>query len=106
MLLFTDYKFLRNVEVLCIDDLGTDPRENMNYGDIITAVTDIIMYRCQEQFCTISTSNLSANEISGYYDERFEDRLRELKLRDDGCLLSIERKQEDVLISRRVIMIN
>lgn len=83
-----------------------DPRENMNYGDIITAVTDIIMYRCQEQFYTISTSNLSANKISGYYDERFEDRLRELKLRDDGCLLSIERKQEDVLISRRVIMFN
>lgn len=75
MLLFIDYKFLRNVEVLCIDNLGTESRESMNYGDIIT---DIIMYRYQEQFCTISTSNLSANEISGYYDERFADRLREM----------------------------
>lgn len=73
-----EYKFLRNVEVLCIDDLGAEPRESMNYGDIITAVTDIMMYRYQEQFCTISTSNLSANEISGYYDERFADRLREM----------------------------
>lgn len=26
MLLFTDYKFLRNVEVLCIDDLGADTK--------------------------------------------------------------------------------
>ena len=69
---------MRILEVLCIDDLGTEPRESMNYGDIITAVTDIIMYRSQEQFCTISTSNLSANEILGYYDERFADRLREM----------------------------
>ena len=69
---------MRIVEVLCIDDLGTEPRESMNYGDIITAVTDIIMYRYQEQFCTISTSNLSANEILGYYDERFADRLGEM----------------------------
>lgn len=72
------YNYIKNIEILCIDDLGTEPRESMHYGDFITAVTDIIHHRYQQQFCTIATSNLSANEVAGYYDERFADRLREM----------------------------
>ena len=69
---------IRNIEVLCIDDLGAEPRESLHYGEIITAVTDIIHYRYQEQFCTIATSNLSGKEIGKYYDARLADRLREM----------------------------
>lgn len=69
---------IRNIEVLCIDDLGAEARESLHYGEIITAVTDIIHHRYQQQFCTIATSNLSGKEIGKYYDERLADRLREM----------------------------
>lgn len=72
------YKRLRNVEVLCIDDLGTEPCESMNYGDFVNSSMDMIAYRYEEQLCTIATSNLAADEIRTYYDERFADRFREM----------------------------
>lgn len=73
-----EYKRIKDTEILCIDDLGVEPRESMHYGDVITAVTDIIHYRYSKQFCTMATSNLSGKELSEYYDERFADRLREM----------------------------
>ena len=72
------YKRLRDVEVLCIDDLGTEPRESLNYGDYVNAAMDMISYRYEEQLCTMATSNLAATEIREYYDERFADRFREM----------------------------
>jgi hypothetical protein len=73
-----EYKRIRDIEILCIDDLGAEPRESLHYGDIVMAITDIIHYRYSQQYCTIATSNLSADEIAEYYDERFADRLREM----------------------------
>lgn len=72
------YKRMRDLEVLCIDDLGTEPRESMNYGDFVTAVIDIVSYRYNKQLCTIATSNLAPGDIRTYYDERFADRFREM----------------------------
>lgn len=72
------YKRLSNVEVLCIDDLGTEPRESLNYGDYVNAAMDMVNYRYEEQLCTMATSNLAADEIRQYYDERFADRFREM----------------------------
>lgn len=72
------YKRLRDVEVLCIDDLGTEPRESLNYGDYVNAAMDMVSYRYEEQLCTMATSNLAADEIRTYYDERFADRFREM----------------------------
>lgn len=72
------YKFYRDREVLCIDDLGTEPRESMNYGDFVTAAMDMVFYRYDYQLCTIATSNLAPDEIGTYYDERFRDRFREM----------------------------
>lgn len=72
------YKKLRNIEVLAIDDLGTEPKESIHYGDFVTAAIDVLSYRYEEQFCTLATSNLAANEIATYYDERIADRFREM----------------------------
>lgn len=72
------YKRIRNIEILAIDDLGTEPRESVNYGDYVTAAMDVLSYRYEEQFCTLATSNLSADEIKTYYDERIADRFREM----------------------------
>lgn len=72
------YKRLRNMEILAIDDLGTEPRESIHYGDFVTAAMDILSYRYEEQLCILVSSNLSANEIATYYDERIADRFREM----------------------------
>ena len=74
----TAFRLLKNIEILCIDDLGTEPCESLNYGDTVTAVTDIIHYRYQKQFCTITTSNLTSKEIGEYYDQRLLDRFKEM----------------------------
>ena len=72
------YKRIRDSEILAIDDLGTEPRESMHYGDFVTAAMDILSYRYEEQLCTLVSSNLAADEISKYYDERIADRFREM----------------------------
>lgn len=72
------YKRLKEIEILCIDDLGTEPRESMHYGEYITAVSDMIHHRYEQQYCTIATSNISPDELSQYYDERLADRFREM----------------------------
>ena len=72
------YKRLRDIEVLCIDDLGTEPRESLSYGDYVNAAMDMVNHRYEEQLCTMATSNLAADEIRQYYDERFADRFREM----------------------------
>ena len=72
------YKAARTVEILAIDDLGSEPRESMSYGDFVTAAMDIICFRYEEQFCTLASSNLAASEIAEYYDERIADRFREM----------------------------
>jgi len=72
------YKNVRNIEILCIDDLGTEGRESMHYGDLVTAAIDVISYRYDEQFCTLVTSNLTPKEIAEHYDERIADRFREM----------------------------
>ncbi len=72
------YKSLRTIEILAIDDLGTEPRESLYYGDFVTAAMDLLSFRYDEQFCTLVSSNLAAGEISTYYDERIADRFREM----------------------------
>lgn len=72
------YKKLRSIEILAIDDLGTEPKESIHYGDFVTAAMDILSFRYEEQFCTLVSSNLAANDIATYYDERIADRFREM----------------------------
>lgn len=72
------YKRIRNIEILAIDDLGVEPKESVHYGDYVTAAMDVISYRYEEQFCTLASSNLAADEIKKYYDERIADRFREM----------------------------
>lgn len=72
------YKQVRNIEILAIDDLGTEPKESIHYGDFVTAAMDVLTYRYEEQFCTLASSNLAASEIASYYDERIADRFREM----------------------------
>lgn len=72
------YARIQDVELLAIDDLGTEPRESLSYGDSVTAAIDLISHRYDHQLTTIATSNLAPGDIRKYYDERFADRFREM----------------------------
>ena len=72
------YKQLLKIEILGIDDMGLEAREAMVYGDIITAIIDVICHRYDEQLCTIISSNLAPDDIAKRYDERIADRFREM----------------------------
>lgn len=74
------FKLIRDIEILAIDDLGTEPRESIHYGDFVTAAMDILSYRYDEQLCTLCTTNLGAEDIETYYDKRIKDRFREMML--------------------------
>ena len=77
----TDYKqwleFAR-MEMLAIDDLGIEPREVMDFGNVGYPVVDLLTKRYENQLFTIITSNLTPPEISAQYGECIADRLREM----------------------------
>lgn len=77
-----DYqKYLKTAnlpQILAIDDLGTEPYEIMEYGNIYNPVVELIEIRYNRRFTTFLTSNLDPEEIREKYKERTTDRLREM----------------------------
>ena len=74
----TKYLELVQNEMLAIDDLGTEPVEVMDYGNIITPVIDLLTKRYEAQLFTIVTTNLNPKEIRKRYGDRIADRLNEM----------------------------
>lgn len=72
------YRKLCNVDMLGIDDLGTEPSEVMDYGNVYTPVIDLLTKRYEEQLFTIITTNLTPSQIREHYDDRIADRLNEM----------------------------
>lgn len=63
--------------ILGIDDLGTEPVEIMNYGNIIRPMVNLLSHRYEIRAKTVITSNLSPNQIEERYGLRLADRFRE-----------------------------
>ena len=77
----TDYSaFLRfsQKDMLGIDDLGTEPQEVMDFGNVVTPVIDLLTKRYDEQLFTIITTNLTPKQIRECYGNRIADRLNEM----------------------------
>lgn len=72
------YRKFISVDMLGIDDLGTDPSEVMDYGNVYTPVIDLLTKRYEEQLFTIITTNLTPQQIREHYDDRIADRLNEM----------------------------
>lgn len=72
------YRKLISVDMLGIDDLGTEPSEVMDYGNVYTPVIDLLTKRYEEQLFTIITTNLTPTQIREHYDDRIADRLNEM----------------------------
>ena len=72
------YRKLISVDMLGIDDLGTEPAEVMDYGNVYTPVIDLLTKRYEEQLFTIITTNLTPQQIREHYGDRIADRLNEM----------------------------
>jgi len=72
------YRKLISVDMLGIDDLGTEPSEVMDYGNVYTPVIDLLTKRYEEQLFIIITTNLTPQQIREHYDDRSADRLNEM----------------------------
>jgi DNA replication protein DnaC len=72
---------LKQVPVLAIDDLGLEPAEIMNYGNVITPAVELLSHRYNEQLMTIVTTNLDPSQIKQKYGVRISDRFREMFLK-------------------------
>lgn len=73
-----EWRQLMTCDVLCIDDLGAEPKEVMVYGNVITPMTDVLAERYRLQRITFVSSNLTPAQIGAKYDERIADRCREM----------------------------
>ncbi|MCD8288948.1 MAG: hypothetical protein LUC26_03420 [Prevotella sp.] len=72
------WRELAGTEMLAVDDLGTEPAELVDYGNIAYPVIDLLARRYDEQLFTILSSNLAPPEIGARYGERIADRMREM----------------------------
>ena len=75
---FDRFKELRAYPLLGIDDLGKEPAEVMNYGNLLSPVVELIEHRYTNQLFTFITTNLTAKEIGNKYGTRIADRFNEM----------------------------
>lgn len=64
--------------MLAIDDLGLEPTEVLDYGNVLNPVIELLSYRYDEQLLTVITTNLTPQEIREKYHDRIADRFNEM----------------------------
>ena len=72
-----DYEKFVNINILLIDDLGSEPVEVNFYGNRINAIETILEMRYYRDKLTHFTTNLTEQAIRDRYGERVYSRLRE-----------------------------
>ena len=65
-------------QMLGIDDLGNEPAEVMNYGNVVNPLAELLEIRYKRQLYTIVTTNLIPKQIREKYGARVADRLNEM----------------------------
>ena len=67
----------RVTNVLCIDDVGLEPTEVLDFGNAINPVIEIMEHRYRQQLFTFITTNLTPKQIREKYGDRIADRFNE-----------------------------
>ncbi|MGN0032456.1 MAG: ATP-binding protein [Candidatus Limimorpha sp.] len=75
---YSEMQELKKKPYLIIDDLGVEPAEVMDYGNICNPVIDLIEYRYDRQLTTFVTTNLAPEEFKDKYGVRIADRFNEM----------------------------
>ena len=68
----------KKVDILCIDDVGLEPTEVLDYGNAISPVIEIMEHRYRQQLFTFVTTNLTPAQIREKYGDRIADRFNEM----------------------------
>jgi len=71
-------KRYRELDMLAIDDLGKEPTEILNFGNVESPVVDLLEHRYNHQLFTAVTTNLTPKEIREKYGARIADRFNEM----------------------------
>ena len=77
----TDYSQfckLAQTDILGIDDVGTEPVEVQDYGNIMCPIKELLAMRYDTQLFTVFTTNLEPKDIRQRYGDRIADRLNEM----------------------------
>lgn len=69
---------IKNLPMLAIDDLGTEPREVQEFGNILTPMTDLLQHRYDESTLTVISTNLTREQVAHFYGQRITDRFNEM----------------------------
>ena len=69
---------LKRRDMIAIEDMGREPVEILEYGNVINPVIDLLEYRYDAQLFTVITTNLVPKEIRERYGSRIADRLNEM----------------------------
>lgn len=69
---------VQSTPLLIIDDLGCEPVESNDYGNVTNPVVEVLSHRYQFQLSTIITTNLGVKDIRTKYGDRIADRFNEM----------------------------
>ena len=75
---YNDWRNVMRYQLMIVDDLGTEPREVMEFGNVYTPLIDLITTRYEEQLYTIFTTNLTPAQLEEKYGKRIVDHLNEM----------------------------
>lgn len=64
--------------LLAIEDMGKEPTETLDYGNVISPVVELLERRYDAQRFTAITTNLTPKEIREKYGNRIADRFNEM----------------------------
>ena len=72
------YKDIRNKPMVGIEDMGREPTEVLDYGNVLSPIVDMLEYRYDQQLFTFITTNLTPKEVSEKYGTRIASRFQEM----------------------------
>lgn len=75
---YDTFKRVCNFPVLAIDDLGIEPTEVLDYGNVLSPVIDLLTVRYNNMLPTLVTTNLTGKDIRVKYKDRIADRFNEM----------------------------
>lgn len=72
------FRKLKQRDMIAIEDMGREPVEVLEYGNVLNPIIDLLEYRYNAQLFTIITTNLVPKEIRVRYGNRIADRFNEM----------------------------
>lgn len=72
------FRKVKEYPMLGVEDMGREPREVLDYGNVYNPIIELLEYRYVHQLYTVITTNLTPKQITESYGQRIGDRLKEL----------------------------